>query len=96
MDLKNLASKAKQMMDKRGGADSAKEDAGELKDIATGPGSLKDKATEAVAAVKDPGAEEPAAAAASAGAGRRGHAGSTEARAGPGRPAPREGKHRQR
>ena len=36
MDLKNLQRKAKQLIDKRGGNESLKEDAQELKDIATG------------------------------------------------------------
>jgi hypothetical protein len=56
MDLKRLANRAKEFVDKRGGTESVKEDAGELKDIATGQGSLSDKAKEAVEAVKDPGA----------------------------------------
>src|SRR3954466_13564763 len=35
VDLKNLTDKAKELIDKRGGTDSLKEDAGELKDIAS-------------------------------------------------------------
>jgi hypothetical protein len=58
MDLKRMADKAKDLIDKRGGTGSLKEDASELKDIATGKGSLTDKAKAAVEAVKDPGAEE--------------------------------------
>ena len=54
--LKGLADKAKGLFRKRGGIDAAKEDAGELKDIATGSGSITDKAKDAVEAVKDPGA----------------------------------------
>jgi hypothetical protein len=62
MDLKRLSSKAKELIDKRGGTDSLKEDADELKRIAQGEGSLADKAKEAAAALKEPGAdEEPAA-----------------------------------
>jgi hypothetical protein len=57
MDLKRIADKAKDLVDKRGGTDSLKEDASELKDIASGKGSLADKAKAAVEAVKDPGAE---------------------------------------
>jgi hypothetical protein len=57
MDFKSITSKAKDLIDKRGGTDSLKEDAEELKDIATGDGSISDKAKEAVEAVKDPGAE---------------------------------------
>jgi len=56
MDLKKLFNKAKKTVDDRGGADSLKADATELKDIATGRGSLGDKAKDAAAAVKDPGA----------------------------------------
>jgi hypothetical protein len=55
MDLKRLADKAKDLVDKRGGTDSLKEDAGELKDIATGKGSLTDKAKAAAEAIKQPG-----------------------------------------
>lgn len=65
MDIGRIADKAKQAIEDRGGMDSLKEDAAELKDIATGEGSLKDKAKAAVEAIKDPGAkDEPAAAAA--------------------------------
>lgn len=63
MDLKRLFNKGKQIVDKRGGVDSLKEDAAELKDIAKGKGSLTDKAKDAAAAIKDPGArgeEKPA------------------------------------
>ena len=47
---------AKKMVDKRGGTDALKEDAEELKDIAGGKGSMKDKAKAAGEAIKDPGA----------------------------------------
>lgn len=56
VNLKRLADQAKKLVDKRGGTDALKEDAEELKDIATGKGSLKDKAKAAGEAVKDPGA----------------------------------------
>jgi hypothetical protein len=56
VDFKRITDKAKELVDKRGGTDSLKEDAGELKDIATGKGSVSDKAKAAVDAVKDPGA----------------------------------------
>ena len=56
MDLGKLADEAKKLVDDRGGIDSLKKDAEELKDIATGKGSLVDKAKEAAEAVKDPGA----------------------------------------
>ena len=57
MDLKRLTNRAKDLVDKRGGADSAKQDASELKDIAKGQGSLKDKAKAAAEAIKQPGAK---------------------------------------
>ena len=56
--LKNVADKAKDQVDKRGGSDALKEDAGELKGIAKGKGSLKDKAKAAGKAIKDPGKAE--------------------------------------
>jgi hypothetical protein len=60
MDLKRLSSKAKELVDKRGGTDALKDDAEELKNIAKGEGSLSDKAKAAAAALKDPGADEAA------------------------------------
>lgn len=59
MDFRSLAGKAKQLVDKRGGVGSLKEDAEELRDIAGSQGSLADKAKEAAEAVKDPGAAGP-------------------------------------
>jgi hypothetical protein len=56
MDLSKLTDEAKKLIDDRGGMDALKDDAMELKDIATGEGSLTDKAKAAVEAVKDPGA----------------------------------------
>jgi len=56
MNLGKLTSAARKLMDKRGGVDSLKEDAMELKDIATSKESLTDKAKDAVEAIKDPGA----------------------------------------
>jgi hypothetical protein len=58
MNLGQIASKAKQLVDKRGGSDSLKQDADELKDIASGSGSLSDKAKAAAEAIKEPGADE--------------------------------------
>ena len=55
MDLDKLSQQAKKLIDDRGGVDALKDDAMELKDIATGDGSLTDKAKAAVDAVKDPG-----------------------------------------
>ena len=56
MDFKRLTSRAKDLVEKRGGTDSLKQDAEELKRIAKGQGSLTDKAKAAAAALKDPGA----------------------------------------
>ena len=56
MDLGKLADEARHLVDERGGVDSLKQDAEELKDIAEGKGSLVDKAKEAAEAIKDPGA----------------------------------------
>ena len=55
MDFGKLADEIKHAVDERGGVDRLKEDAEELKDIATGEGSVTDKAKEAVDAIKDPG-----------------------------------------
>ena len=55
MDLKRITDKAKELVQKRGGTDSVKEDAAELKDIATGEGSLTDKTKAAAEAIKTPG-----------------------------------------
>ena len=57
--LSSLADKARQMFNKRGGTDAAKEDHQELKDIHAGEGSLSDKAKAAVDALKEPGAQGP-------------------------------------
>lgn len=58
MGLSSLFKKAKKTVEDRGGTDSLKQDAAELKDIATGEGSLSDKAKDAVEAVKEPGAAD--------------------------------------
>jgi hypothetical protein len=59
VNFKRLADQARKTIDKRGGMDSVKEDAQELRDIAKGKGSLSDKAKEAGKAIKDPGAKGP-------------------------------------
>jgi hypothetical protein len=59
MDFKKLADKAKETIDKRGGVESLKADAEELKKVAKGKGSLSDKAKAAAQAIKDPGARGP-------------------------------------
>jgi hypothetical protein len=56
MDWKRVAGQAKQMIDKRGGSESLKEDADELRDIAEGPGTLSEKAKRAAEALREPGA----------------------------------------
>ena len=68
MDFRRLSSRAKDLVEKRGGTDSLKQDAAQLKEIAKGPGSLGDKAKAAAAAIKDPGADGKAAPAAEAAA----------------------------
>ena len=55
MKLNKLVSKAKEQVDKRGGMDALKADARELKEVAKGEGSLKDKAKAAAKAIKEPG-----------------------------------------
>jgi hypothetical protein len=55
MDFKKLANKAKETIDKRGGVESLKGDAEELKKVAQGKGSLSDKAKAAAKAIKEPG-----------------------------------------
>jgi hypothetical protein len=63
MDLRRLTNRAKNVVNRRGGTDALKDDLNELKDIAKGKGSVKDKAKAAADALKDPGkADEPAAA----------------------------------
>jgi hypothetical protein len=57
VNIKDIADRVKNVVQKRGGTDALKEDAGELKDIASSEGSLADKAKEGVEAVKDPGAQ---------------------------------------
>jgi hypothetical protein len=59
MDFKRLSEQAKRLISKRGGTDSLKEDALELRDIARGEGSMSDKAKAAADAIKHPGAKGP-------------------------------------
>ncbi|MBK5219599.1 MAG: hypothetical protein JJE35_07425 [Thermoleophilia bacterium] len=56
MDFKSLFKKGKKTVEERGGAESVKADAGELKDIAGSNSSLTDKAQDPAEAIKDPGA----------------------------------------
>jgi hypothetical protein len=55
MDFNQLKAQAEDLIEKRGGTDALKEDAEELKNIATGEGSVSDKAKAAAEALKDPG-----------------------------------------
>jgi hypothetical protein len=57
-NLRRIADKAKDQVEKRGGGDALKEDADELKGIAKGEGSLKDKAKAAGKAIKEPEAKD--------------------------------------
>ena len=57
VNFKRLTDRAKDVVEKRGGTESLKGDAAELRKIAKGKGSLKDKAKAAGKAIKDPGAE---------------------------------------
>jgi hypothetical protein len=57
MNFRKLADKAKKTIDERGGVESLKADAEELKKVAKGEGSLKDKAKRAAQALKEPGAK---------------------------------------
>jgi hypothetical protein len=57
VNFKKLADKAKDQVDKRGGTDALKGDLDELKGIAKGKGSVKDKAKAAGKAIKEPGAK---------------------------------------
>ena len=59
-NLSNIANKAKDAVEKRGGTDALKQDAEQLKGIAKGPGSLSDKAKAAAQALKQPDAEHKA------------------------------------
>jgi hypothetical protein len=59
INFKRLSDQAKKVIDKRGGTDSLKEDAEELRGIAKSKGSLTDKAKAAGKAIKDPGAKGP-------------------------------------
>jgi hypothetical protein len=55
VNFRRITDQAKKLVEKRGGTDALKEDAAELKDIAKGERSVKDKAKAAGEAIKDPG-----------------------------------------
>ena len=77
-NLSTLATKAKEVVEKRGGTDSLKQDAAQLRSIAKGPGSITDKAKAAAEALRRPGEE-----AAKPDYTKRGEAPKTEAKAKP-------------
>jgi len=56
VSFKQLSSRAKELIDKRGGTERLKKDAAELGEIAKGKGSLSDKAKAAADALRQPGA----------------------------------------
>ncbi|MDQ3759094.1 MAG: hypothetical protein M3331_04025 [Actinomycetota bacterium] len=60
MDFKKLSTQAKDLVEKRGGTEGLKRDAGQLREIAKQKGSLSDKAKAAAAALKETGANDPA------------------------------------
>ncbi len=66
VDFKKLSDRAKDLVEKRGGTESLKQDAAELREIAKGQGTLSDKAKAAAAALKETGAKDPAEPAAAA------------------------------
>ena len=55
VDFSKLTNRAKQVVQQRGGMDSVKKDAGQLRDIARQPGSATDKVKAAAAALREPG-----------------------------------------
>jgi hypothetical protein len=61
MDFGKLTKQVQGLIKKRGGTDALKDDAMELKDVATSKEGWTDKAQDAVEAVQDPGkpGEEP-------------------------------------
>jgi hypothetical protein len=59
MGLSDLLDRAKGIVQRRGGTEALKEDAQELKDVATSDASMTDKVKEAAEAVKEPGAKGP-------------------------------------
>lgn len=54
--FKKAKGTAEDVVEKRGGTDALKKDAEELKNIARSKGTMKDKARDAVDALKEPGA----------------------------------------
>ena len=59
VNFQRLSRQAKKVVDKRGGTASLKEDLAELKGVAKGKGSIKEKAKAAGEALKEPGTNAP-------------------------------------
>jgi general stress protein YciG len=57
MGLSDLVNRAKEIVQRRGGSESLKQDAEELKDIARSEGSTSDKLKKGADALKEPGAK---------------------------------------
>jgi hypothetical protein len=57
MGLSDLVNRAKEIVQRRGGTESLKQDAEELKDIARSEGSAGDKLKKGAEALKEPGAK---------------------------------------
>ena len=60
VDFKKLSTRAKDLVEKRGGPEGIKRDAGQLREIAKSKGTLSDKAKAAAAALKEAQANDPA------------------------------------
>ncbi len=58
MRFNRIADLARQAIDKRGGIDALKQDLGEVRDVATGRGTLREKARAAADALRQPGRPE--------------------------------------
>jgi hypothetical protein len=59
MGLSDMINRARDMVQRRGGTETHKEDAQELKDVARSDASTGDKIKEGAEAVKEPGAKRP-------------------------------------
>jgi hypothetical protein len=59
MALSDLLERAKSIVQRRGGTESMKEDAQEVRDVAGSDASMGEKAKQAGEALKDPGAKGP-------------------------------------
>ena len=64
VDFKKLSTRAKDLVEQRGGTEGLKKDAATLREVAKSKGSLSDKAKAAAAALKETSANDPAAPAA--------------------------------